>query len=103
MLTLYPASQRLYSIAFVCKQLFLHFYDRKGKCCYEATKLAGGLGFEPRLKESESSVLPLDDPPLGQAQDCNANQKQKPPEGGFCSDDNNRLALGVLWPFTGFV
>jgi hypothetical protein len=27
------------------------------------TKLAGGLGFEPRLAESESAVLPLDDPP----------------------------------------
>ncbi len=26
--------------------------------------MAGGLGFEPRLDESESSVLPLDDPPL---------------------------------------
>ena len=26
-------------------------------------KLAGGLGFEPRLAESESAVLPLDDPP----------------------------------------
>jgi hypothetical protein len=26
--------------------------------------LAGGLGFEPRLTESESVVLPLDDPPL---------------------------------------
>src|SRR5690606_19130097 len=25
--------------------------------------LAGGLGFEPRLTESESVVLPLDDPP----------------------------------------
>ena len=25
--------------------------------------LAGGLGFEPRLMESESIVLPLDDPP----------------------------------------
>jgi hypothetical protein len=25
--------------------------------------LAGGLGFEPRLAESESAVLPLDDPP----------------------------------------
>lgn len=25
--------------------------------------LAGGLGFEPRLTESESAVLPLDDPP----------------------------------------
>ena len=26
--------------------------------------MAGGLGFEPRLDESESSVLPLDDPPI---------------------------------------
>src|SRR5262245_61663494 len=34
---------------------------RKGKC----DQLAGGLGFEPRLAESESAVLPLDDPPPG--------------------------------------
>ena len=27
--------------------------------------LAGGEGFEPPLAESESAVLPLDDPPLG--------------------------------------
>lgn len=27
--------------------------------------LVGGLGFEPRLAESESAVLPLDDPPSG--------------------------------------
>jgi hypothetical protein len=26
--------------------------------------VAGGLGFEPRLAESESAVLPLDDPPM---------------------------------------
>ena len=26
--------------------------------------LAGGLGFEPRLTESESAILPLDDPPI---------------------------------------
>ena len=29
------------------------------------SELAGGLGFEPRLAESESAVLPLDDPPTG--------------------------------------
>ncbi len=29
------------------------------------TRLAGGRGFEPRLTESESAVLPLDDPPRG--------------------------------------
>ena len=28
--------------------------------------VAGGLGFEPRLAESESAVLPLDDPPTNQ-------------------------------------
>src|SRR5438874_1555906 len=28
--------------------------------------VAGGLGFEPRLAESESAVLPLDDPPPGE-------------------------------------
>lgn len=27
-------------------------------------RLAGGLGLEPRLEESESSILPLDDPPI---------------------------------------
>ncbi len=26
--------------------------------------MAGGRGFEPRLTESESVVLPLDDPPI---------------------------------------
>ena len=29
--------------------------------------MAGGLGFEPRLTESESAVLPLNYPPLGWA------------------------------------
>jgi hypothetical protein len=29
----------------------------------QLNQLAGGLGFEPRLAESESAVLPLDDPP----------------------------------------
>ena len=34
--------------------------------CPEWTRweLAGGLGFEPRFSESESDVLPLDDPPF---------------------------------------
>src|SRR5205814_6523730 len=30
-------------------------------------QMAGGLGFEPRLAESESAVLPLDDPPSAEA------------------------------------
>ena len=32
---------------------------------YQYLGVAGGLGFEPRLAESESAVLPLDDPPIG--------------------------------------
>jgi hypothetical protein len=32
--------------------------------CKLLISLAGGLGFEPRQAESESAVLPLDDPPL---------------------------------------
>ena len=44
--------------------------------------LAGGLGFEPRLAESESAVLPLDDPPTKRAA---------------------RLALAVLSRATGLV
>ena len=36
----------------------------KEKRCKSMMLLAGGLGFEPRLAESESAVLPLDDPPL---------------------------------------
>ena len=31
---------------------------------FKGKRLAGGLGFEPRQAESESAVLPLDDPPL---------------------------------------
>ena len=30
-------------------------------------EVAGGLGFEPRFSESESDVLPLDDPPIREA------------------------------------
>ncbi|CAL7963217.1 hypothetical protein GAMM_40203 [Gammaproteobacteria bacterium] len=32
--------------------------------------LAGGLGFEPRLTESESAILPLDDPPIRKRADA---------------------------------
>lgn len=38
------------------RELRKHFIDKFW--------LAGGLGFEPRLAESESAVLPLDDPPM---------------------------------------
>jgi hypothetical protein len=36
---------------------------RLGSDAGHLMKVAGGLGFEPRLAESESAVLPLDDPP----------------------------------------
>ncbi len=39
--------------------------------------LAGGEGFEPPLAESESAVLPLDDPPnSGPGQDCSHTRQQ---------------------------
>jgi hypothetical protein len=44
-------------------QLGLRVLSRnRGKV--QCDQLAGGLGFEPRLAESESAVLPLDDPPV---------------------------------------
>src|SRR5262245_8093802 len=36
---------------------------KKGK--HRGKSMAGGLGFEPRLTESESAVLPLNYPPIG--------------------------------------
>ena len=41
---------------------------KKISCSQNSEKLAGGRGFEPRLAESESAVLPLDDPPSGMRQ-----------------------------------
>ena len=49
------------------RQFWLFRNSRDFKISLRATilseKVAGGLGFEPRLTESESAVLPLDDPP----------------------------------------
>src|SRR5206468_11749605 len=44
-------------------RVFLAFALRPDGQPHLSYKLAGGLGFEPRLAESESAVLPLDDPP----------------------------------------
>ena len=41
-----------------------HKKDRTPRSSLVCKEMAGGLGFEPRLEESESSVLPLDDPPV---------------------------------------
>ena len=44
--------------------------------------MAGGQGFEPRLMEPESIVLPLDDPPiLEKAKRAPAAYRQADPEG----------------------
>src|SRR5271165_7204557 len=40
--------------------------------------MAGGLGFEPRLAESESAVLPLDDPPSDQLLRMVAGHSRQP-------------------------
>ena len=52
--------------------------------------LAGGEGFEPPLAESESAVLPLDDPPKGVA----IERLRILPDGQRIAVV--RLALGVL-------
>src|SRR5262245_26586944 len=38
--------------------------------------LAGGLGFEPRLTESESAVLPLNYPPIGKSNQIRSGMDQ---------------------------
>ena len=62
------AGRRYYAVFVAAKALG----KRADKAAYEkqAIKLAGGLGFEPRLAESESAVLPLDDPPTGTPADA---------------------------------
>ena len=39
-------------------------FEAMSKAAKSLILLAGGLGFEPRQAESESAVLPLDDPPI---------------------------------------
>src|SRR5262245_38149573 len=54
--------------------------------------LAGGRGFEPRVTESESAVLPLNYPPPGSAkQDC-AERREKP----TCAPDGDSYVSGCV-------
>src|SRR5215510_1368646 len=41
-----------------------------------AISMAGGLGFEPRLTESESAVLPLNYPPIGKSNQIRGGMDQ---------------------------
>ena len=43
--------------------ILVRLTKQKGALVRAPFCLVGGLGFEPRLTESESVVLPLDDPP----------------------------------------
>src|SRR5262249_20079216 len=43
---------------------------------YEYFQMAGGLGFEPRLTESESAVLPLNYPPIGKSNQIRSGMDQ---------------------------
>ena len=47
----------------------VHGADRFGENLEltQQIQMAGGLGFEPRLTESESAVLPLNYPPIGKS------------------------------------
>ena len=49
----------------------------KAQLC-EWNQLAGGLGFEPRLTESESAVLPLNYPPIRSAHQGFRPRKREP-------------------------
>lgn len=46
----------------LCRRLYI--LDEAAVVWARDRQVAGGLGFEPRLAESESAVLPLDDPPM---------------------------------------
>jgi hypothetical protein len=53
----------------ISRRMPQHEHERQGPKCKRPgnsgpLRLVGGLGFEPRLTESESVVLPLDDPPI---------------------------------------
>ncbi len=63
--------QNVIYIRFVNKNEKIIFFDSREKKSDLTTfkqdkKMAGGLGFEPRLIDPESTVLPLDDPPAFQ-------------------------------------
>src|SRR5690606_27589545 len=64
--------------------------------------MAGGLGFEPRLTESESAVLPLDDPPIRSPLGSKAKAAFRRPS-NFTSLVPESLALRVLRPLAGLV
>src|SRR5215475_11345076 len=42
----------------------------------QSDQVAGGLGFEPRLTESESAVLPLNYPPIGKSNQIRSGMDQ---------------------------
>ena len=58
-------------------------------------ELAGGLGFEPRLAESESAVLPLDDPPPGERR---AGKLGRQPPGLTFAKLTQDSYLPLAWP-----
>jgi hypothetical protein len=59
-------------------------------------EVAGGLGFEPRLAESESAVLPLDDPPVFSLRDQQLAFSRK---GHVFQFGLSPFTLGVRGPF----
>lgn len=45
--------------------LFAKYVNSNSSMVLGGTNLAAGLGLEPRYTDSESAVLPLDDPAMG--------------------------------------
>src|SRR5262245_26290725 len=51
-------------------------YRAHNKLILNEKVVAGGLGFEPRLTESESAVLPLNYPPIGKSNQIRSGMDQ---------------------------
>ena len=66
-------------------------------------QLAGGLGLEPRLTESESAVLPLDDPPIRRS-DAGAGKRVRQTTPAYTDSAAlpTELSLKTLPSFIGF-
>jgi exopolyphosphatase/guanosine-5'-triphosphate,3'-diphosphate pyrophosphatase len=64
-------------------------------------RMAGGLGFEPRQAESESAVLPLDDPPTDRGAPGGTARLDQPPtpcKDVFSSDSGGLQPVPIFFP-----
>src|SRR5262245_18088488 len=65
-------------------------YRAHNKLILNEKVVAGGLGFEPRLTESESAVLPLNYPPIGKSNQIRSGMDQASQAGPATAADRRR-------------